>query len=123
MFTPMISTKQAGIKGEDIATRYLQGMGYKVLERNFKRKTGEIDIVAKRKKDIIFVEVKVVTSSSALHEKLHPEKQRKIIKTALWYLSENKMEQGVPWQIDLIAVDSETGSVVAHIERASVASW
>lgn len=118
----MVSTKQIGTTGEDIAANYLQSRGYRILTRNFKRKTGEIDIVAKFKKDIVFVEVKVVTSSSVLHEKLHPEKQRKIIRTALWYLSENKMEHGIPWQIDLIAVDAYSGTVCAHIERAVEAS-
>lgn len=114
----MVSKQQTGKLGEDIATRYLQDKGYAVLARNFKRKTGEIDIVARRGSAIVFVEVKVATLSSALHEKLHYKKQQKIIRTGQWYLSENKIEQGVPWQIDLIAVDALAGKVCVHIERA-----
>lgn len=114
----MVSKQQTGKYGENIAAEYLTKNGYKILARNFKRKTGEIDIVAKRKKNIVFVEVKVVDDSSALHEKLHPEKQRKIIRTAQWFLSEQNLEENVPWQIDLIAVDGYFDRVSAHIERA-----
>lgn len=114
----MVSKQQIGNRGEDIAAEYLEKKGYKILARNFKRKTGEIDIVAKHGRIIVFVEVKVVTSSSALHEKLHYKKQQKIIRTGQWYLSENGMECGIPWQIDLVAVDSFSQSVCAHITRA-----
>jgi putative endonuclease len=114
----MVSKQQTGKLGEDIAADYLQKRGYKILARNFKRKTGEIDIVAKRGRTIVFVEVKVVTSSSALHEKLHYKKQQKITRTGQWYLSENGMEYGVPWQVDLIAVDANSETICAHIEQA-----
>jgi putative endonuclease len=110
--------KEIGNRGEDIAVEYLSKRKYAILARNFKRKTGEIDIVAKRGRAIVFVEVKVVTLSSALHEKLHYKKQQKIIRTGQWYLSENGMEHGVPWQIDLIAVDALSEMVCVHIERA-----
>ena len=110
--------KKIGNRGEDIAVEYLKKKRYSIVARNFKRKTGEIDIVAKRKKDIVFVEVKVVNESSALHEKLDYKKQQEIIRTGQWYLSENGMEHGVPWQIDLIAVDADSKTVCVHIERA-----
>lgn len=114
----MVSKQQTGKQGEDIAVKYLKKRGYQILARNFRRKSGEIDIIAKRKKTIIFAEVKVVTDSSVLHEKLNWKKQQKIVRTAQWYLSENGMEEGVPWQIDLIAIDDFTEKVSVHIEQA-----
>ena len=48
--------------GEDISCEYLQSLGYKILERNFLCKQGEIDIIALDKKEIVFVEVKTRTN-------------------------------------------------------------
>lgn len=47
-----------GIYGEEIASKYLQSHGYKILKRNFKHSNGEIDIVAKDKETLVFIEVK-----------------------------------------------------------------
>lgn len=51
-----------GKKGEDIATKYLINNGYRIIERNFNCKQGEIDIIAKYKGEIVFVEVKTRTN-------------------------------------------------------------
>ena len=50
--------KEFGNTGEDIATEYLEKQGYIILERNFYCKQGEIDIIAKDKNEVVFVEVK-----------------------------------------------------------------
>lgn len=50
--------KSLGNKGEEIATNFLIEKGYKIIDRNFRASVGEIDIIAKDKKEIVFVEVK-----------------------------------------------------------------
>ena len=50
--------KELGNKGEDIAVRYLEDQGYKILKRNFRSRYGEIDIICSRAKSVVFVEVK-----------------------------------------------------------------
>ena len=85
----MLNQKQKiGEKGETIAERYLKKKGYKILERNYRTKLGEIDIIAKDKKTIVFVEVKTRRSWQFGNPKgaVTPAKQRKISMVALQYL-------------------------------------
>lgn len=78
-----------GTLGEKMAANYLEQRGYLILERNYKVKSGEIDIIAAEKDVLVFVEVK--TRSSCLFgrplEAVDRRKQQKIIRTAQWYLS------------------------------------
>jgi putative endonuclease len=85
----MLNQKQKiGEKGETIAERHLKKKGYKILERNYRTKLGEIDIIAKDKKTIVFVEVKTRRSWQFGNPKgaVTPAKQRKISMVALQYL-------------------------------------
>jgi putative endonuclease len=77
-----------GEKGEAIAVRQLKKDGYKILETNFRTKLGEIDIVAKDKDTIVFVEVKARRSVHFGSPKwaVTAQKQRKISTVALYYL-------------------------------------
>jgi len=77
-----------GEKGESIAECHLKKKGYKILERNYRTKLGEIDIIAKDKKTIVFVEVKTRKSWQFGNPKgaVTPAKQRKISMVALQYL-------------------------------------
>ena len=88
----MLNQKQKiGEKGETIAERHLKKKGYKILERNYRTKLGEIDIIAKDKKTIVFVEVKTRRSWQFGNPKgaVTPAKQRKISMVALQYLKTN----------------------------------
>jgi putative endonuclease len=82
-----------GKSGEELAVALLEGNGYKILTRNYKTKLGEIDIIARDKDTICFVEVK--TRHSDKHglpqESVQGTKQRQISKTALMYLKENNL--------------------------------
>jgi putative endonuclease len=85
----MLNQKQKiGEKGESIAERHLKKKGYKILERNYRTKLGEIDIIAKENKTIVFVEVKTRRSWQFGSPKgaVTPAKQRKISMVALQYL-------------------------------------
>ena len=78
----------SGEMGETLACRYLKKKGYKILERNFRSRWGEVDIIAQDGEYTVFVEVK--TRKNALFgtpaEFVTPAKMRKIIKTAMVYL-------------------------------------
>jgi putative endonuclease len=116
-------TKETGKLGEDIAAKFLEEKGYKILDRNYKfaiygPQKGEVDIIAKKDKTISFVEVKTLSQknrglSPAFFdggELANPEikvdfiKMRKITKTAQSWLMKNKISFDSPWQIDVVAV-------------------
>ena len=80
-----------GKAGEALAVGYLKKKGYKVIEQNYTCPVGEIDIIARDKKTIVFVEVKARRTLSYGSAKLAitPRKQRKISMTALYYLKSN----------------------------------
>ena len=80
--------KKFGAQSEDLAAWYLKKSGYKILEQNYRTHLGDIDIIAKEKKTIVFVEVKSRRSiryGSPKWSVTH-QKQRKISMVALQYL-------------------------------------
>lgn len=98
--------KSLGQEGEDEAADKLQELGYRILERNYRNKIGEIDILAKDKEVLCFVEVKTKTNDNfgLPEEMVDKRKQKKIIKTAEYYLQENELYD-IDWRIDVVAVD------------------
>jgi putative endonuclease len=77
-----------GQEGEALAARYLKKNGYRIIEKNYRTKLGEIDIIAKDKDTLVFVEVKSRRSWQFGNPKaaVTPRKQRKISMVALHYL-------------------------------------
>ncbi len=86
-----ISTREKGKQAEDIAESFLLSKGYSILCRNFRCKLGEIDIIARKGKTLIFVEVKSNFSREDFvpEEKVDKKKKEKIFKTAEVYLLKN----------------------------------
>jgi putative endonuclease len=97
--------KDTGSIGERFAASYLKKKGYRILERNFRTIFGEIDIIAKLKCLIVFVEVKARATSSLgpPYLAITRIKERHIIKNALFYLKTRNLI-GVPWRIDIVSV-------------------
>lgn len=89
-----MNTIQVGDLGEQAAATYLSQSGYTILERKYRRKIGEIDIIAKINQTLVFIEVK--TRSSTRYgfpaEAVTYRKQQKIMYTALCYLQQIKQE-------------------------------
>ncbi len=84
----MTTEKQnIGKLGEDIATKYLENKGYTILTRNYRKPWGEIDIIAKKSGDLVFVEVKTRTSNQfgTPLEAITYWKLKSLIKTAQFY--------------------------------------
>ncbi len=83
-----------GKRGEMIGWNYLLEEGYRILDKNYRCKIGEIDVVAQKKGRIVFIEIKTRRSLGfgGPEESVHPAKQRKLVQLALWYLKEKRME-------------------------------
>jgi putative endonuclease len=115
-------SQKTGELGEDLAVKYLKNKGFTIIERNFTRKWGEIDIIS-RKKDIIhFVEVKSVSCETfgklfsyggmRPEENMHPVKLKKFCRTvegflafdASNYIADFGKNRELSWQLDLLCV-------------------
>ena len=114
-----------GDAGEEAATSYLTGLGYTILARKYRKKIGEVDIVAQKADIIHFVEVKTSVhypDSGFLPEiRVDRKKAAKLRRTCEIYLSETKASPDQRWQIDVISVilnaDSSLNSM-NHFENA-----
>lgn len=106
---------EKGRIGEKIARRYLKLRLYKILETNYRRKTGEIDIIAKKGRYIIFVEVKYRKNinKGLPREAVTPFKQRQIKRTAEMYIMENNVKNDL--RFDVIEILDKK---IEHIKNA-----
>jgi putative endonuclease len=88
-----------------MACRFLKDHGYEILEKNYKCKLGEIDVVARRRGRLSFIEIKTRTNAQfgLPQEAVDLRKQEKIFKVAQWYLKEKKLS-GSPIAFDVVAV-------------------
>ena len=116
----MYERHETGKIGEDIATRYLQQLGYKIIERNFECTQGEIDIIAQDKEETVFIEVK--TRASALYglpkEAVDQTKKKHIYRSAEFYTYIKHLENK-PLRIDVIEVYKKQEKFkVHHIKNA-----
>ena len=105
-----------GNAGEDAACAYLVRRGYEILERNFRRRCGEVDVIARKRGVLAFVEVKRRSGLGFGRpaEAVDAKKQRHIVQTALLYLMENGMEDAQV-RFDIIEI---LPARVHHIENA-----
>ena len=96
-----------GEQGESLAVWYLKKIGYKILAQNYRTKLGEIDIIAKEKKTLVFVEVKIRKSIRYGNPKwaVTPKKQRKISMVALSYLKATRQSDARA-RFDVVAISS-----------------
>ena len=111
--------------GECIAISYLTQIGYDVINKNFRKRCGEIDIIAKHRGVLIFVEVKTRfrKTSSAIAERpdssVNSGKIKKIRRTALYYIKEHGLHPDSDIRFDVISleIDKNQGKI-RHIKRA-----
>ncbi len=136
----MAITSKTGILGENIAETFLVKQGWKILERNYLKKWGEIDIIAKKGKSIRFVEVKAVScplrpsSSEASEmigdfvsretkidyfkpeENVHQRKLERLNRAIQSYLLERDVSPETLYQIDVVAVWVDINTKEARVE-------
>jgi putative endonuclease len=86
--------QKLGKLGEEVASDFLEKKSYRILERNYRTPLGEIDIIARDKDYLVFVEVKSLSSTSYIlpQEMVNKNKQKQIIKAALSYLKAKGLE-------------------------------
>ena len=112
--------KTLGARGEEIAVAYLIRQKYRIIETNFRCRCGEVDIIARDGKTLVFVEVKTRrTASYGLPQlAVTPFKQRQISKAALTYLSKNRlMEENARFDVVSIFL-LDISPTVDHIKNA-----
>ena len=125
-----MTPKQTGILGEKIAIKFLKKKGYQILDKNFcfrilgSPRKGEIDIIAKKRDTISFIEVKTIRDSPrGTVPNFRPEdkvdffKQRKLKKTAESWLVKQKISLDSKWQIDVISIIIDSNSKKAKIRH------
>lgn len=108
-----------GKQGEDIAISYLRKKGYGIIEKNFRTIFGEIDIIAKDKHAVVFVEVKARSDIAFGYpfEAVHSRKREKIKKVALSYMK--RFKKGMPARFDVLSIYFEHGKQhIEHIQDA-----
>ena len=105
--------RETGIRGEDLAAEYLARAGLSVLERNYRCKAGEIDVVAEDSGELVFAEVRTRsgTAFGTPEESITARKRRKMAECAFSYLAE-RGAHGRSWRVDLVAVELDRGHVV-----------
>ena len=94
-----------GKTGEDLAVRYLENRGYAIVERNYRQRTGEIDIIARDGEYLVFVEVKARRGNryGSPLDAVTLRKQRQISRVALGFMSRHRCLE-VPVRFDVVAV-------------------
>lgn len=106
-----------GLQGEEKALQFLQAQGFTVIERNFAKRGGEIDIIACKDNLLIFVEVKTrSTTYFNTSEVITPSKQKKIIYTAKSFLAESRYIDKA-CRFDVILIEGNSLQVT-HIPHA-----
>ncbi len=120
------NSQKIGKLGEDIASKFLMKHGFTVLERNYTKKWGEIDIVAKKDNKYYFVEVKSVSCVTLPNfkdenpfikkpeENMHPWKLKRLSRTIQTYLIHQRLGN-IEWQFDLLLVYIDTENRLARV--------
>jgi len=110
-----------GNRGEELAAAFLERNGYAIVERNFRCKGGEVDIVAKDGNTLVFIEVKSrkTLTYGVPQLAVTPFKQRQISKAALTWLARNHKHDS-PARFDVIAIllNSNYLHQIEHIKNA-----
>lgn len=101
-----------------MAAEYLQAHGYRILNKNFRCRTGELDLVAEKDRCFVFVEVKFRsgTKFGDPFEAVGLKKQRQICRTALYYLKKHGYSLDCACRFDVIAVYGD--QTIRHMENA-----
>jgi putative endonuclease len=117
------SRQRTGRKGEAVAYNFVRELGYAVLERNWRCRAGEIDLIALDGECLVFIEVKTRRTAIAgtAEEAVGPAKAQRILAAAEWYLAEHADLAEMIWRVDLIAINQHVrgdAPAVVHLQNA-----
>ncbi|RKX69611.1 YraN family protein [candidate division WOR-3 bacterium] len=104
-----MSGRDKGIAGEEIAVEYLKRAGFEIVDRNYRTRRGEIDIIARNREGLRFVEVKMRRRGTMVppQEAIDLRKMRRIIAAAREYLARNHLVGKEFCHFDVIAIDDQ----------------
>jgi putative endonuclease len=114
------SKQLLGKEGERLAEQYLKKKGYKIVERNYRCRGAELDLIVLDRRVIVFVEVKTRTGHGfgSPFEAVEFRKQQKMIQAAQYFLNEKKLHQRDA-RFDVVGISWPGGEpLVEHIENA-----
>ena len=105
----MKNTREIGSKYEELVTKYAIKCGYKIIEKNYRTRFSEIDIIIKDNDIIAFVEVKYRKSNSSNNAiySVSKAKQKRISSCALSYISSKKLSLNNKFRFDVVAIDGK----------------
>ena len=119
--------RKFGDLGERIAASHLERRGYKIIDRNYKKPWGELDIVAGKDDLIYFFEVKTRDAKNVEHYlaeySVNALKRKKLHKMCEVYLVEKRLPYSQKWQIDVIAIAIDRYNKKATIKHIKNAVW
>jgi len=116
----MTTKSEFGSWAEDYVAQYLRSRGYAVVENNYRKPWGEIDIIAEKEGVLIFVEVKANKYERVGFEpenRVSPEKLRRLMRAIQTYLAVKKYDPDQEWQIDVVALTLDQNRGVAKIKH------
>ena len=116
----MTTEKQnIGKLGEDIAIKYLENHNYKILDRNYRKPWGEIDIVAQQSDELVFIEVKTQNQVFEWRpeENITFHKKHQLSRIIATYLKTNKIPEDQNWRVDVLAITLDFKTKDAQIEH------
>jgi len=120
LFSELRRRLRPGAGGEGLACRHLEARGYAILERNFRCRSGEVDVVARHGDATVFVEVKERSADThgEGHEAVTFGKRRRIVRAARIYSASRGLEE-TPIRFDVISIDWSGGEPhLRHYESA-----
>lgn len=115
-----MNTKITGNEGEVRAAKYLESNGFEIIDRNWRTKGGEIDIIAVKNDILAFVEVKALPNGTLdmIQRELNYQKRQRIIKTSKRFLLKHREYNNSYVRFDVIVIDMPGLEPVYHIENA-----
>ena len=115
-----INKRQIGAEKEAFVCEWLEKNGYRIIERNFRCRSGEIDIVAREGGYLVFLEVKYRSheGQGLPEEAVDRRKQRIISRVALYYLRRYRYGESTPVRFDVVALFGENTFSVALYQNA-----
>jgi len=114
--------RKIGDIGEEVAVKYLERKGFRILERNYLRKWGEIDIVAEKGNLLSFIEVKSVSRENGSRgtyrpeENVSPTKLKRLHRAIRTYLLDRKVPDSREWRVDVACVYLDFSTRKAKVE-------